>query len=226
MRRPSLALTISVITLAGLPLAAVSPPSPMSDAEELLRRAALVVTRAVSSPAAAIPAAVLMTATGIAVVPAAVKDGTRYYGAGVLSARGVRPDVWTPPGIVAFEGNIPVDLETDTVDFVIVAKTRRGLDDLTQSRFASARPIAGGPLGLATQSRLDADLLAYMHFDGYFAGVTIGDCIIREMQESNAALYGRPYSSDDIIRGAGFFHVSPAGRTWRRALADYFRELS
>lgn len=225
MRRPSLALTITVIALAGLRLSAVPAPPPMSDEEALLHRAALVFTRAVSTPASAIPAAVLMTATGIAVVPSAVRDGTRYYGAGVLSARGGRPDVWTPPGIVAFEGNIPVDLETDTVDFVIVVTTRRGLNDLVQPRFAAARPISGGPLGV-TASRIDADLLAYMHFDGYFAGVTIGDCIIHEMQESNAALYGRPYSSDDIIRGAGFFHVTPAGRTWRRALADYFRELS
>lgn len=226
MRRPSLALTITVIALGGLRLAAMPAPPPMSDEEALLHRAALVFTRAVSTPASAIPAAVLMTATGIAVVPSAVRDGTRYYGSGVLSARGAGPYAWTPPGILAFAGDIPFDLEADIADFVIVARTRQGLDDLTQPRFAAPRPIAGGALGFSAAMRTDADLLAYIQFDGYFAGVTVANCVIRELQESNAALYGRPYSTDDIVRGAGFFRVPPAGRKWRRALADYFRVVS
>ena len=226
MHRPSVAVTISVIALAGPMLAEVPAPSPMSDEEALLHRAALVFTRAVTTPVSAIPAAVLMTASAIAVVPSAVKDGTRYYGSGAISARGAGPYAWTPPGILAFEGNIPFDLESDIADFVIVARTRRGLDDLTQPRFAAPRPITGGALGFSAATRTEADLLAYMQFDGYFAGVTIADCVIRELQESNAALYGRPYSTDDIVRGAGFFRVPPAGQKWRRALADYFRLMS
>jgi hypothetical protein len=46
------------------------------------------------------------------------------------------------------------------------------------------------------------------------------------MTESNAVLYGRPYSTDDIVRGAGFFHTRGPARMWRDALAAYFREMS
>lgn len=64
------------------------------------------------------------------------------------------------------------------------------------------QPIAPGALGRDTPVNINADLLAYMQFGGYFAGVTIDDWIIGEMKESSAA------------------------RVWRDALADYFRDMS
>jgi len=205
-----------------------SATSPTSLEDELLRSATLVFRRAVDTPAAAIPASVLMRARAIAVFPAAVKDGARYYGQGVLSARGARFDYWTPPAILAFEGAVPLELEADRLDFVIVAQTPRGLDYLTQDRFRLPvpQPIAPGALGRDTPVNINADLLAYMQFGGYFAGVTVDDWIIGEMKESNAQVYGRAYSTDEIVLGRGFFHLPSAARVWRDALADYFRDMS
>jgi hypothetical protein len=34
------------------------------------------------------------------------------------------------------------------------------------------------------------------------------------------------YSTADIVRGAGFFHVPFSARAWRDAIAEYFREMS
>jgi lipid-binding SYLF domain-containing protein len=229
MRRLHLALIlISISALGTLSLTPrASVISPMPDEEEILRNAALVFAHAVNTPAAAIPAAVLMRASGIAVIPAATGEG-RYHGTGVVSARGARPDYWTPPAVITFEGVIPLNLETPTIDLVLVAQTRRGLDYLIQERFtsAAAHSIVAGPLGDGAPMRIDADLLAYMHFATYFGGVTVDDWVVEEKKASNATLYGRPYSTDDIVRGAGFFHVPPAARAWREALADYFRQMS
>lgn len=229
MRRWTLLLLIFVGFVAGpSPATTTSALSPTLDEDELLRNSTLVFARAVATPAAAIPAAVMMRATAIAAIPSAVKDGTRYYGTGVVSARGARPDYWTPPAVIAFEGDIPLDLESSTVDFIVIAQTRRGLDYLAQGRIANTAPywmVAGG-LGHNAPVRIDADLLAYIQFDNYFAGVTIDDWIVDDMTASNAALYGRPFSTDDIVRGAGFFHVPSSARMWRDALADYFREMS
>jgi lipid-binding SYLF domain-containing protein len=230
MRRWStLPLLIVASVVAGLsPATTTSAPSPTSDEDELLRSATLVFARAVATPAAAIPAAALMRATGIAAIPSAVKDGTRYYGKGVVSARGARADYWTAPAVIAFEGDIPLDLESSTVDFIVIAQTRRGLNYLSQGRFASTAPysMVAGALGHNAPVRVDADLLAYIQFDNYFAGLTIDNWIVDDMTASNAALYGRPYSTDDIVRGAGFFRVPSSARMWREALADYFREMS
>ena len=86
--------------------------------------------------------------------------------------------------------------------------------------------MAAGALGHNALARMDADLLAYIQFDNYFAGVTIDDWVVDDMTASNAALYGRPYSTDDIVRGAGFFHLPSSARKWREALAGYFRQMS
>ena len=227
MRRWStLFLLFAASTFAALsPAATTSAPS---DEDELLSAATRVFVRSVATPAAAVPAAVLMRATAIAAIPAAVKDGTRYYGRGVVSARGARFDYWSPPAVIAFEGEMPLDLDSASVDFLVIAQTRRGLDYLTLGRFAAAAPyvMVPGALGHNAPVRINADLLAYMQFDNYFAGVTIDDWIVDDIKASNAVLYGRPYSTDDIVRGAGFFHVPSSARIWRNALADYFREMS
>lgn len=230
MRTRTIHLILGIISIfAGLSLAATtSATSPTSDEDELLRNATLVFEHAVETPAAAIPAAVLMRATAIAVIPAAVKDGTRFYGNGAVSARGARADYWTPPAVIAFEGAIPLDLETGAADFILLAQTQRGLDYFLQGRVRNTaiHSIVAGPLGHNTPGRLDADLLAYMKIGNYLAGVTIDDWVLQEMTASNAVLYGRPYSTDDIVRGAGFFQNRGRVRMWRDALAAYFREMS
>jgi lipid-binding SYLF domain-containing protein len=219
----------SISILAGLSLAATtSATSPTSNEDELLRNATLVFERAVETPAAAIPVAVLMRAAAIAVIPAAAKDGTRFYGNGVVSVRGARVDYWTPPAVIAFEGAIPLDLETGAADFILVAQTGRGLDYFVQgrARHTAAHSIFAGALGHNAPVRINADVLAYIRFENYFAGVTIDDWILQEMRASNAVLYGRPYSTDDIVRGAGFFHTPGPARMWRNAIASYFRKMS
>src|SRR5688572_3068422 len=142
--------------------------------EELLQKATGVFARAVDTPASAIAAAVLMRASAIAVVPGAVSDGVRYRGNGIMSARGAGPDHWSPPAVIAFEGAIPIDLDHGEADFIIIAQTRRGLDQLLDGRIAAlSHRIEPGAIGHTSPRRIDADLIAYIGFDRYFAGVTI-----------------------------------------------------
>jgi lipid-binding SYLF domain-containing protein len=202
--------------------------SPIAPEEDALRNATVVFERAIDERAAAIPMSVLLRARAIAVFPQATKHETRYSGQGVMSARGATPDYWTPPAILEFDGAIPLDLESHTVDFVFIAQTARGLDYLTQERFISPAiiPIAPGALGYDGPVRIDADLLAYMHFGDYFAGVTVNDWAFSESKPGNELLYGRPYSTEDIVHGSGFFRLPPAARSWREALTACFRDLS
>ena len=230
MSRWSTVLALAATTaFAWLPFSATpSARSPVTLEDDLLRHATAVFQRAVDPGAAAIPASLLMEARAIAVFPNALKEGSRYIGRGVLSARGASPAFWTPPAVIAFEGTIPLDLECETADFVLIARTPRGLDYLIQPGFVSpvVPPMAPGPLGRDTRMRMDADVLAYLQFGDYFAGITVRDWSVAELRDANAALYGRRYSSEDIVNGEGFFHLPPAARAWRNAIVAYFRELS
>ena len=230
MRRSfSLLALASISTLLWLSSASTSSAvSPTSLEDELLRHATLVLQRAVDTSPAAIPASVMLRARAIAIVPGAFKEGTRYSGLGVVSAQGANPAYWTPPAVLSFEGAIPLDLETDAIDFVLVAQTARGLEYLSLARFVSPviHPIFPGPVGQNTRVQPSADLLAYIQFGDYFAGVTVEDWMTTEMTSSNAQLYGRPYTTDEIIRGDGFFHLPPAAQLWRTALMGYFSRMS
>jgi len=228
-RWPTLLALFATNTFVWLSLSATpSATSPTMLEEELLRSATLVFQRAVDERAAAIPASVLFRAQGIAVFPQSVKDGVGYSGQGVFSARGANPSVWTPPAIVALTGAIPLELESLTVDFILIAQTPRGLDYLMQEGFANPVPfpMVPGALGHESHVRIDADLVAYMQLGDYFGGVTISDWTISESRAANARLYGRPYSTADFVRGAGFFHLPPAARAWRGTITAYFREMS
>jgi lipid-binding SYLF domain-containing protein len=229
MRRhlPVLALILATtfLWLRSSPTLVANPPSLHDD---LLQEATLAFLYAVDAPASAIPAALMERTRAIAVIPTAMKDGDVHYGMGVVSARNAGAERWTPPAIIAFQGVIPVDLEIDAIDIVLVAVSRTGLDYLSQAR-VQPQPgihIPPGPLGDDTAVTMDVDLLAYMRFDGYFAGVTIDRWSITEMKPSNARLYGKPYSSADILKGNGTFAVPVLAEGWRSALASYFRGRS
>ena len=86
--------------------------------------------------------------------------------------------------------------------------------------------IHPGPLGQDTREQLAADVVGYLEFGDYFAGVSVDNWTIVGMSSANQQLYGRPYSTDEIVRGAGFFNPPPASRSWLDALAGYFHETS
>ena len=202
--RSRVLLTTSIGALAVLSLTAT--PSAISLAtveDDLLRTATLVFSRAVDTSAAAIPPSVMVRARGIAIMPAAEKDGVLHYGLGVLSVRGAGPDAWTPPAAIAVQGAIPLNLESDTVDFLIIATSAAGADRLIRRRFDSpvTHGIAAGPLGQDARG-------------------------VAEMPSINEGIYGRPYSTDDIVTGRGFFRLPPAASKWRDALLGYFGEMS
>jgi lipid-binding SYLF domain-containing protein len=213
-------LAFALAVLSAIPSAVGKP----SVEDEILHDATLVFRHAMSPPAA-IPPSVIAQARAIAVVPRAQRDGGLYYGVGVLSGSSGF-DGWTPPAVVSFQGELPLQLESNEVDFVLIALTPRGVDYLTQPDYAAllSDPIAAGPLKAPALTR--ADLVGYLRFSLMFAGVTVSNWEMRDNPAGNALLYGHPYSSDDILRGAGFFHLPKAARTWRDALLSATRETS
>jgi lipid-binding SYLF domain-containing protein len=205
-------------------------PTPLLPEEQLIHRATSVLVRVLDAPAPAIPQSVLERARAIVIVPGGSArpsfgdSGSRM--SGVLSARGASPDHWSPPAIVELRGAIAPTLDVNDLDVIVVAQTGRGLNALMADGgwLPGGVVIAAGPI--AEDESVAADLVAYVRFENYFAGVTIDDWTIESAKDANAALYGKGYSTASIVRGQGFFHLRPAARAWHETLAELFGRMS
>ena len=231
MRRALTALILlSLSTFAGLSLAlSASATSPKSEEDELLRNATLVFTQRGDRAGGSHPGFGAHASVGHRDCP-----GRRTRRGSIPRQRG-RERAGRVSGPLDASG----DLRLRRRDSLSISMPSRLILCSSLNRAAgwtgssgrvptsvAARPMAAGSLGHDTLTRINADLVAYMRFEHYFAGVAVDDWIVQEMTASNAALYGRPYSTDEIVRGAGFFHAPQAARMWREALANYFREMS
>jgi lipid-binding SYLF domain-containing protein len=228
MRQPLLALVAALTgALLWLSIPSTLAQTAESPQVELIHNATLVFRRTVDAPAAAIPAALLQQAKAIAIFPRITVDeeGARG-GPGIVSARGRGSRGWSAPAVVTFRGGIEPQFDLGPADFVFVALTQRGLRYLSQGEATLAEPncISPGPVGQDTRVSMDADILAYIQFGSYFAGVTVGGWSLREAKDANASLYGKPYSTADVLQG-GFTVPAPA-QEWRDAIASYFKEMS
>lgn len=226
MRRASFVVAAASVLLflwLSMPSVLALPPTPEV---ELISNATLVFRRAVDIPSAAIPPSVMRTARALAVFPGAINDGTAYCGVGIASARGADSLHWTPPAVITLQGEIPVRLDVDAIDFVLVALTPNGVAYLKNPAASLIERIvvAPGPIEQNTPTKIDADLLGYMQFGDFFASVTFSEFSIREMKDANARIYGKPYATADVFREG--FTVPVFAQIWRNAVASYFREMS
>ncbi len=215
-----------VVALAVSSIASI----PLPFEEQLLQQAATVLTRVLDTPRPAIPQSVLERTRAIVVVPGASTQwslGDRGSAmTGVLSARGATPDHWSPPAIVGLRGAIAAKLDVDNFDVILIAQTARGLDALMAERqwLPGSVVIAPGPV--IEGEAIDGDLVAYVRFENYVAGVAIDEWTIESLKDANAVLYGKGYSTESIVRGLGFFQLQPAARAWRNTLAEVFGRMS
>jgi len=220
MRR-LIAVALAVSSIASIPL-------PFE--EQLLHQAAAVLARVLDTPRPAIPQSVLARARAVVVMPGVKGDwpaGSRSLdGTGVLSARGAAREHWSPPAIVGMRGAIAAKFDIDRLDIIVIAQTARGLDALlAESRWLPGSVmIAPGPVDEGEAS--DADLVGYVRFEHYFAGVAIDQWTIESLKDANAVLYGKGYSTESIVQGLGFFQLRPAARAWRNTLAELFGRMS
>lgn len=218
---------ISVFALLSLSAAPLTQTSTAPDGD-LFHHATTVLQRALNVPESAIPAATMSRARAIAVFPKVWKDESIYFGTGVLSARGGLRDAWTPPAIVAIQGRLPIELEVEAIDLILIALTPNGLNYLTRDRYASPVlwPIHPGTLGRNSRPARDADLVAYMTFANFFAGVTIEDWEITALTERNKSLYGYPYSTFDLAYDTDRASLPSGARDFVGTLMTYFRRES
>jgi lipid-binding SYLF domain-containing protein len=181
-----------------------------------------------TSPDKSIPQDLLAKAECVVIVPAMKKGAFvvgAQYGKGYFSCR--HGNSWTAPATVRIEGgSVGFQIGGQETDVIMLVMNEQGKDRLLSSQFTlgADASVAAGPVGREAQASTDAymtaQILSWSRSRGAFAGVSLEGATLREDLDSNAALYGKPVTSRDIVSGA--VQPTPSGQQFIAMLNKWF----
>src|SRR5262245_17507435 len=126
------------------------------------------------------------------------------YGRGVVSCRA--GDRWSAPMFVQLaKGSWGFQAGAEEVDVVLLVMNEQGVQSLLQQRatLGADVSIAAGPVGrqsnIGTDVSLNAEMLAYSHARGLFAGIDLSGGVLRPDDDTNVEVYGRRATPRTIL---------------------------
>jgi lipid-binding SYLF domain-containing protein len=170
---------------------AADPQATVVEADQILRES-------MAMPGKRIPASLLASAEGVAIVPNVIKIGfvaALRRGHGVLMVRDAKTRSWTLPQFVTLTGgSVGWQAGIQDTDVILVFMTRKSVEGIFNGRFTigADASVAAGPVGrnaaAATDARLKAEILSYSRSRGLFVGVSLDGTAI-EMDPAAQSLY-------------------------------------
>jgi lipid-binding SYLF domain-containing protein len=145
------------------------------------------------------------------------------YGKGFVSCRKKDGVGWSAPGSVRIEGgSVGFQIGGSEMDVFMLVMNDRGMDRLLSDKFTlgADATVAAGPVGRVAQAetdaRMTAEILAWSRARGLFAGIALNGATMREDEDWNQDLYGKPLKNREIVSGS----VAPT-----KSAAPLLREL-
>jgi SH3 domain-containing YSC84-like protein 1 len=156
-----------------------------------------------------IPQDLLQKARCVVVVPGLKKVafiGGGKYGRGYASC--VTRKGWSPPAAVRIEGgSFGLQLGGSSTDVIMLVLNEGGMKKLLSDKFTlgGEAAAAAGPVGRDTSANTDvlmkAEILSWSRTRGIFAGLSLEGATLRQDQDENAKLYGKPLTNEEILTG-------------------------
>jgi lipid-binding SYLF domain-containing protein len=185
--------------------------SAASDTEKRLRAAADAFKDVMGIPDKAIPQDLLNKSQCVIIVPdlkkAAFVVGGKY-GKGFVSCRKPGGVGWSAPGSIRIEGgSVGFQIGGSEMDVFMLVMNERGMDRLLSTKFTLGgdATVAAGPVGRSTQAetdaRMTAEILTWSRARGLFAGIALNGATLREDEDWNSELYGKPLKNREIVSG-------------------------
>lgn len=197
---------VIVFCLIGL---SVLPAAHADEPLEQARDAIAVLDSLAEIAEEGIPPQLFENAYGIAVVPGLMEAGFilgGQYGQGLLSVR--RNGVWTLPTFITVTGgSIGLQAGVQSIDLVLVFKTRRSVEGILDGKITLGADVAvaAGPVGrvasAATDVQLEAEIYTYSQSRGLFVGVALDGTVIEINHRANARVYGSGAAPASIFAG-------------------------
>lgn len=170
-----------------------------------------ILKRLLTSPDQSIPVELLAKCKAIAIYPSVLRAGFlagARYGHGVVLRRDKGTGQWGPVAFSKVAGvSAGLQVGIQATDLILVVMNNQGLESLLGTRFALGAGIGAsvGPVGrnteVATDLALKAGILAYSQSRGLFGGLMVDGTVVMPDDGANAAYYGKPVSSKEILFG-------------------------
>ena len=197
-----------------------------SDAPKRLEAAAEAFKEVMGIPDKSIPQDLLEKAECIVIIPDLKKGAFIVggkYGKGFVSCRKKDGVGWSAPGSIRIEGgSVGFQIGGSEMDVFMLVMNDRGMDRLLSDKFTlgADATVAAGPVGRVAQAetdaRMTAEILAWSRARGLFAGIALNGATMREDEDWNQDLYGKPLKNREIVSGS----VAPT-----KSAAPLLREL-
>jgi len=216
-------LAATIATLIALPaLAALS-----KDEEKRLSDSAAILTELRDSADKGIPEELWKHAECVVVIPSLKKAAFVVggeYGSGVLSCRNA--DRWSAPVFMQLaKGSWGAQIGAEEIDLVLLVMNRRGADKLLDDKvtLGADASVAAGPVGrsanAATDAHVSAEMLAYSHSRGLFAGIDISGGVLRPDKEADARAYGSGVTARQVAENTAKVTSPVAAKPFLNALS-------
>jgi SH3 domain-containing YSC84-like protein 1 len=194
---------VTAVAICATPLAVRADADRLKDAETVLMEMA-------GGGDQQIPIDLIKKAQCIVIVPgvkkAAIGIGGQY-GRGYMSCR-EGTGHWSAPGGVRVEGgSVGFQIGGSETDVVMIVMNDKGIDRLLSSKFTLGADVtvAAGPIGRQASAQTDptmrAEMLAWSHARGVFAGIALQGATLREDNDENKWLYGKALTNREIVKG-------------------------
>ena len=156
-----------------------------------------------------IPQDLLQKAQCVVVVPGLKKVafvGGGKYGRGYASC--LTKKGWSAPAAVRIEGgSFGLQLGGSSTDVIMLVLNDGGMQKLLSDKFTlgGEAAAAAGPVGRNTSANTDvlmkAEILSWSRSRGVFAGLSLEGATLRQDEDENAKLYGKPLTNKEILTG-------------------------
>ena len=128
------------------------------------------------------------------------------YGKGFVTCRQAGGAGWSAPAAIRMEGgSVGFQVGGQITDLFMLVMNERGKDRLMKSKFTLGgdASVAAGPVGRDVAAKTDAlmtaEILAWSHTGGVFAGVSLSGSTLRPDEDENAELYGRKMTTKEAL---------------------------
>jgi len=205
--KPLAALALAALAVAPGVLSAADN----NDAPKRLEASAEAFKEVMGTPDKSIPQDLLAKAQCFVIVPDLKKGAFVFgakYGKGFVSCRKKDGVGWSAPGSIRVEGgSFGLQIGGAEMDVFMLIMNAKGMDRLLSTKFTlgGEASAAAGPVGRSTQAETDAamtaEILTWSRSRGLFGGISLNGATLREDEDWNKELYGKPLKNREIILG-------------------------